>query len=112
MVPQDEARDTVYFSSGNCMTDKPLVIVRWNDAHGSVASSYSEQTIPHAPKRMATVGWLLRDDDAGVAVMGERCEDADDETPWRAHTFVPRGMVISVTPVKRARKKKEPPCPT
>jgi hypothetical protein len=94
------------------MKDKPLVIVRWNDAHGSAATSYSEQNMPHEPKRMATVGWLLKDDDAGVTIMGERCEDRDDETPWRGNTFVPRGMVVEVIPVSpvRKRKKKEIPC--
>jgi hypothetical protein len=90
------------------MTDKILVIVKWNDANGDSLTAYAAQDVPHVPIVIDTVGWLMRDDDNGVSVSGEFCGD----DTWRSVTFVPRGMVISVTPVKRARKKKEPVCLT
>jgi hypothetical protein len=84
--------------------NKPLVIVRWKDAHGSATASYSEHAFPHEPKVMNTVGWLLRDDEIGVSVVAEYCEDRDDETPFRGLTFVPRGMVVEVGYVVKPRK--------
>ena len=84
--------------------DKPLVTVKWNDAHGAGRPTdyYNADEIPHRPMVMDTVGWLLRDDDTGVSVACEYC--AEDKT-WRGVAFIPRGMVVSVTPVKRPRRK-------
>ena len=79
-----------------------LVIVRWNDAHAGGHEQYDMASVPHSPMVIQTVGWLLRDDAAGVSVASETVEGG-----YRSYTFVPRGMVIEVKPIKPKRKKKE-----
>jgi hypothetical protein len=95
------------------MTDKPLVIVTWNDAHGDATTARSADDIQHKPMVMLTVGWLLRDDGTGVSLAAEHC--TEDKT-WRGITFVPRGMVISVGHIVRPRRprkvKEQPACDT
>ncbi len=83
---------------------KPLVAVRWLDAHGSGTTAYAEHEIPHAGIEITTYGILLLDDPLGVSVANEWCAD----NTWRGYTFVPRGMVIEVTPVIPVRKKRSP----
>lgn len=87
---------------------KPLVIVTWNDAHGDSGSAFSEHEIPHAPIVIDSVGWLLREDDAGVTVAAEFCHDGT----WRGVTFVPRGMIQAVRPATRARTRRKSPAPS
>lgn len=87
------------------MNEKKLVAVTWNDAHGSATSAYAEHEIPHAPIVIVTYGLLLRDDEAGVTIANEVCDDST----YRGVTFVPRGMIVKVTPVKRERKAKQAP---
>ncbi len=84
-----------------------LVKVRWSDAHTTEATQYAPSDVPHAPLVIETVGWLLRQDEAGVSVASERVgSDA-----YRGYTFVPAGMVVSVTPIvkPRVRKPKDNP---
>jgi hypothetical protein len=89
------------------MTPCPLVILRWHDAHAGGHEQYDVASVPHAPLVIETVGWLLRDDEAGVSVASEMLEGGN----YRAYTFVPRGMVVKVVPIikpraKRAKKEK------
>lgn len=83
-------------------TSKPLVAVRWLDAHGSTLSSYAEHEIPHAGIEMTTYGLLLREDSVGITVASESCADGT----YRGCTFVPKGMIIEVKPVLKVRKPK------
>lgn len=88
---------------------KPFVFVHWHDAHGShgdTTASYSEDDLPHESKLMVTAGWLVKDDDKGITLFGEWCCDDDDETPWRSRTFIPRGMVVSVSPAPSPRRRR------
>lgn len=91
---------------------KSLVCVKWNDAHGSATQIYSERE--HEAYPMETYGLLMQDDDKGVSVVSETYWDnLDEKQEFRGHTFIPRGMVISVdvllTPyVKTARARKTP----
>lgn len=87
------------------MSDKKLVAVTWQDAHGSAVSAYAEHEIPHAAIVVTTYGLVLREDDAGISVANEVCEDGT----YRGVTFIPRGMIVKVAPVKRERKKKSNP---
>lgn len=82
--------------------DKPLVCVTWNDAHGSALSSYHEHEIPHEPILIDTIGLLLRDDEQGVSVAGEKCGDGT----YRSLTFVPRGMIVSMLWIDKPRVRK------
>lgn len=80
---------------------KPLVTVKWLDANATQTVAYLENEIPHQPATAYTVGWLLRDDATGISLANEYFEE--DET-WRGMTFIPRGMILSVTGTKRPRK--------
>jgi len=82
---------------------KPLVSVRWRDAHGTSTTAYAEHEIPHAAIEITTIGFLLRRDEAGVSIAGEYCAD----NTYRGVTFIPSGMTIEVVELgkpKRARK--------
>lgn len=70
-----------------------LVMVTWDDAHGSTAEYYAEKM--HAPAVMHTVGWLMEANDAGVSLCSEQAPDGD-ESDYRCHTFIPLAMVVSV----------------
>lgn len=94
------------------ISTKPIVVVRWNDAQSSATKVYTEnETGYHAPIVMETLGWLLKDDDAGVSIVTEVFSE-EGLNNYRGHTFVPRGMVIDVIhlPIKpvRSRKRAQP----
>lgn len=89
---------------------KQIVIVVWDDAHGNAHREVTEDELPHRPIIMKTLGWLLRDDATGVSVANELAYDADSQC-YRGHSFIPRGMIRSVTPfnltsVRRSRREK------
>ena len=81
----------------------PIVIVTWDDAHGSATKDVTERELPHAPTRMQSIGWLLRDDETGVSI-GTEVFYEDGVAYFRGHTFVPRGMVQTCVVKTRARK--------
>lgn len=97
------------------MVKKEVVIVGWDDAHGSAHREVTEDDMPHRPIRMYTVGWLLKRDDTGVSIANEHATDADS-TCYRGHTFIPAGMIRSfdiytlVAP-RRSRNAKKPVVP-
>jgi hypothetical protein len=74
-----------------------LVRVFWNDAQSSATKIYLKSR-DHAPTIMETIGWLMDDDESGVSVCNERYTE-DGEVCFRGHTFVPRGIVVSVVQV-------------
>jgi hypothetical protein len=85
---------------------KPLrfVEVIWNDAWGTVNVDVTVDAVPHAPKVMTTRGWLLKEDEIGVSVATEKStEDGIDH--YRGHTFIPKGMVSSLSDYPAKRKK-------
>lgn len=82
---------------------------RWLDAWCDGVDDVSIEKVAekHKPLEMETRGWLLLDDDIGVSLFYER---AGDQTSYRGRTFIPRGMVRSVTdfpPKRKPRKPKE-----
>lgn len=84
------------------MANRPLVKVEWLDAHGTATTVHSVDDIPHAGIVVQSYGILLRQDDAGVSIASEVCDDDS----YRGYTFVPAGMVRSVAPVISVRKRK------
>lgn len=81
--------------------DKPLVKVRWTDAHGSVGNAaWSLHEIPHAGIEITSYGLLLRQDEAGVSIASEVCGD----DTYRGYSYIPAGMLISVEAVIPAKK--------
>ncbi len=85
-----------------------LVKVIWRDAHGSATGAYSLHEIPHEAIEVMSYGLLLRQDEVGVSIASERCGD----DTYRGYTFMPKGMVVSVTPIKRKRQTKVKPIKT
>jgi hypothetical protein len=80
----------------------PLVAVTWDDAQSSSGEVIDDVTIAanHQPKVVVTLGWLMRDDAAGVSV----CSEHVSGIGYRGHTFVPRSLVRSVRVLRKARK--------
>jgi len=83
-------------------TIRPLVILRWDDAH-AYDSEMEESEINHQAIPITTYGLLLRDDEIGVSIANEQTS----ETTYRGHTFVPRAMVRSVQ-VLRKQPQRQP----
>ena len=94
--------------------DKQLVIVFWNDAwvdddnfstqHGIVST--------RGPMPVQTIGWLIHDDDVGVSVANEQSVQ-DGHDVYRGRTFIPRAMIVSVSPFNLVKPRKpKPPPPT
>lgn len=94
-------------------TQKPLVLVLWNDAwvdDDNFSTAHGIATT-HGPMPVQTLGWLVHDDELGVSVANEQSTQ-DGHDVFRGRTFVPRAMIQSVTPYKltkpRAAPKKSP----
>ena len=82
----------------------------WADAHDSVGESDADPK--HKATLMQTIGWIVRDDAAGVSLFNERCLDKGDEC-FRSRTFIPRAMIHCVTPVRMTKPRKvKAPCVT
>jgi len=88
------------------LVNKPIVIVRWNDAQSSATHVFKEgeDMNYHKPMVMETLGWLLKDDEQGVSVMNEAF--SEEGLNYRGHTFVPRSLIISIETVKAQRKRR------
>lgn len=87
----------------------PIVAISWDDAHGNATACYSQHEIPHAPVKVTTIGWLLREDAAGVSVANEYCSDGD----YRGVTFIPIGMITARKTIsKKPRSTKKAVQPT
>ena len=68
-------------------TKLPLVIVEWADAKvdGDLPISVETAWETHKPMIIHTIGWVLREDEAGVSVANEYYDDT-----YRGRTFIPR----------------------
>lgn len=79
--------------------DLPLVLVEWDDAHtGEEAIDRDTVTSYHKPTIISTLGWVLIDDEVGITLVNEYYDSS-----YRGRTFIPRGMVRSVTPYKLSK---------
>lgn len=87
------------------MIDLPLVIVEWDDAHTHAELPISVETVgdTHRPTVIHTIGWVLKEDEVGISLVNEFYD-----ATYRGLTFVPAGMVRSVTryTLTKPRKKK------
>ena len=74
--------------------DYPLVVVEWDDAwvNAEEPVSPADVTASHKPTVVRTIGWLLRQDEAGVSLANEHYENL-----YRGRSFIPTVMVRSVT---------------
>lgn len=82
-----------------------LVSVVWVDAHASVQGEMSGDEIGQAvPTLYTSYGKLVRHDASLVAVAA----DERDDGRFRGITFIPSGMVRSITPIRRKRRAATP----
>lgn len=79
----------------------PFVSVVWKDAWKSVDIEITLKNVQdfHKPALMETRGYLLMHDEVGITLANERCLDKDDEA-FRAPSFIPAAMVVSVSRVR------------
>lgn len=88
----------------------PLVQITWNDAYspgaGDVINTDNIKEL-HTTMPIKTVGWELRNDEAGITLAAESCGDGD----YRGGTFIPKAMVEhrEVLRVVKPRRRKEAP---
>ena len=85
-----------------------LAIICWMDAVSPAAThavNIADIASVHQSLPIQTVGWILFDDDKGITVAGESCQDGD----YRSITHIPRSLITSVRAlnVKRLKVVKE-----
>lgn len=82
------------------LSDRPLVCVVWDDAHGGDFNEYTADEIArnrHRAARIQTFGLLVQDDERGLTLAQEMtAEPAGEFTHFRGINFIPRGMVREV----------------
>lgn len=87
----------------------PLAIVEWHDADtGEEVVELDTVSIYHAPTKVTTLGWVMRDDAVGITLVNEYYNSR-----YRGRTFIPRAMIVNFTPctltkVKKAKSKSHP----
>lgn len=88
------------------MSGKPPVVkVEWYDAWTKLDGvSLDDVKSYHAPTLVTTIGWLLYQDDTGVSLAPETYDEL-----YRNRTFIPAGMIKSVTIVNLAKPRKAKP---
>lgn len=83
-------------------TKLPLVVVEWNDAWIKEAGVTLEDVgATHVPTVVTTIGWMMKDDEVGISLANEFYDDT-----YRGRTFIPRGMVKTVTPYRLTKPRK------
>lgn len=89
--------------------EPPFMEVVWEDAFSDpTADIHPDNALDsHKPTIMHTRGWILVDDGVGISVFNEFNPESGC---YRGKTFIPRGMIVEVRPIKnkRPRKRKVP----
>jgi len=83
----------------------PLVVVEWDDAWADAVATVTEKDVgeTHHAEVIVTIGWLLKQDEKGISIACERCGDGS----YRGRSFIPHGMVRSVTPFRLTKPKQK-----
>lgn len=85
-----------------------LVVVEWLDAwvRADEPVTLADVGASHHPEPVTTIGWVLLQDDTGISLANEVYDGH-----YRGRTFVPAGMIESITPYKltKARQPKTKP---
>ena len=76
-----------------------IVEVGWNDAWSEDNDDLIEETIAdmHGPLFQLSVGYEVVNDDKGVSL----AETRDEDGGFHHVTFIPAGMILSITALKR-----------
>lgn len=82
----------------------PFVIVHWDDAWKDAVGDTTVQTATddNHPEECYLGGWLIADDERGVMLVNEYSPNGT----YRNKSFVPRGMIKSVTPFNLTKIRK------
>lgn len=90
------------------MANQQFVVCLWDDAwiDANEPMNMIDVETKHKPLRIKTTGWLLKDDDMGISLAAERYLDATQHDVFRTFTFIPRAMIVSITPVSLSKKRK------
>jgi len=77
---------------------RKLAVVQWLDAWQDQENFSTAHGIAatHTPLQVETLGWLIQDDEVGISIANEQSNE-DGKATFRGRTFIPRGMVKSVT---------------
>jgi hypothetical protein len=75
----------------------PVAVVTWRDAWIYPHVQIAADEIRHSPVIQHTVGFVIREDKAGVTLA---MEYGDQEKDLRTTYFIPRDMIVRVTRVK------------
>ena len=94
------------------MKPPPLVVVEWLDAwvKGDEPTTLADVKADHKPEEITTIGWVIFRDDSGIQLANEFYSGG-----YRGRTYIPAGMIHSVTPYKLTKtrtpkvKVEEPP---
>jgi hypothetical protein len=72
-------------------TKLPLLIVTWDDAWGDSVAAITEKDAheQHRPEVIHTIGWAIFEDNDGISLVSEICEDGT----YRGRSFIPHGMI-------------------
>ena len=73
-----------------------LVVVTWGDAHALSDSWGKFESKDHKPRRVVSVGFVLREDNVGISI----CQSYDTEKHDDHALFIPAGMVQKVEDIK------------
>ena len=84
---------------------KPLVSVRWLDAHASATNELQEHELPSEPVEYTIHGLLVKDCEKGIVIASEETK----EHSFRGWTFIPRVLIVDIKYHQKKRVKKVKP---
>jgi hypothetical protein len=87
--------------------DLQLVLVEWLDANTD-NEGVTEDTVMlhHKPWIIHTLGWLLYEDESGITLVTEYYDNY-----YRGRSFIPKGMIKTITPYKLSQPRKPKTAP-
>ncbi len=86
---------------------RDMIYVKWRDAHVNALEEMETKDIVHRPWIYESVGFFVKDTEAGVTMSMDHGEDAK----WRTRNFIPAEMIEEKIrfkiPIPRKPKKPE-----
>ena len=81
---------------------KELVWVEWKDAWGASDREHIDSPSPLKLATMFNLGWIVEQNDEAVKV----AHGYSNDTEQLDVTIIPRPLIVSITPVRKPRRKK------
>jgi hypothetical protein len=73
---------------------KTVVMVVWDDAHGTLESASDADLKNIKPCRTRSVGWLVAENQHGVVIAMDRWDEKPFDKDSGNYAFIPHGMII------------------